>query len=437
MIQIFVLIPIGIAVPAALACMSKGTLLTVTIIAASLGAAAPALADALPTTGTAVFIGCMSGLMTAPLIPLNAMAPEVAHSPEDVGSAVGAMVAAKSLMGIIGGPLEAAGFTALDKLGLAWLTYIVFALICLLALVPAALFNYSFVPRASSFTPPRQMSRFCVLFAGIFRSSMRAIFYSPLQFFFALLSFITLIVLACLSVGLVPVACIGFPIFAVLFKVIDTFAIVDLALTRCMDASTARRPSRTVPSWWSSQEGHLVWLCANVKDSRTWLSFLYFVVVKLPLEMLTFMFLFGWIGNSLVLVCTPGLRFVSTRRMCLEESLRMVFGMADCDGYEIDTPLKSLLPVIPGCVLLLLGAFMARGLAQFSIRHARWFHGASEIQPDASIPLSSDQARTFSAPFSYWDSYIAQPSRWDAQPATFGNIAQPQPRLQERPIATF
>ena len=57
--------------------------------------------------------------------------------------------------------------------------------------------------------------------------------------------------LICLSVASLPVACIGLPIFAALFNMIEALAAADLVLTGCIDQSVARRPARTVPSWCS------------------------------------------------------------------------------------------------------------------------------------------------------------------------------------------
>merc|ERR1712039_344699 len=104
----------------------------------------------------------------------------------------------------------------------------------------------------------------------------------------------------------------------------------------------------------------------------------------------------------------------------------------------IDTLAKSLIPVIPGVILLALGGFFARGLAQFSFWHVRCAHKG--VTNQSAQPLVCQESET-AQDSDYWsfavDSAITRPRPSSYAPSRRTFNASSSFEMPPRPPRTF
>ena len=196
---------------------------------------------------------------------------------------------------------------------------------------------------------PRPRSRQSVLgrFFGVYRDprSYLALLYLLLAMFTGVFYFTFAVTGISLSLGL-AVLIIGIPFF-ILF--IGTARVLALAEGRLVESMLGTRMPRRPPY----PDSETPWprrVLEMLKDSRTWGTLLYFVLM-LPLGIFYFVFAVAGVVTSFAIFLAPLL------------ALAYHFGLVEIDGI-VNTPPVLLLPLISilGLLLLTLTMHLARGL---------------------------------------------------------------------------
>merc|ERR1712226_315171 len=154
--------------------------------------------------------------------------------------------------------------------------------------------------------------------------------YCGCQCVFSCIAFGVLVTLGLGCTLLLPAQCLGFPVLAYYFRAVDTFAAVDIRLARWMSPHICVRPMETFELSAS--------ISTLLKDARAhgiWRSLVYFVLLKIIMEVAGFLAVSSWIANALAFISVPILWLAGVPDMCFNALPYLRLTMrAECTGVK-------------------------------------------------------------------------------------------------------